>query len=128
MNNNVSRGFKQMPAIQGLRAIAFICIFLHHSGIEKYCGPLGPFGVSIFIILSGFLMGAKHISNDTKLSFSPLFAIRKIVKLYPLHIITMVMCIVYLMVTSQFIDNTKLALQTVLHTFLIQIWSPDPSI
>ena len=42
----------QLKSLQGVRALAFAGIFSSHCG----CSDLGAWGVSVFFILSGFLM------------------------------------------------------------------------
>lgn len=103
-----AKKFVKIPALQGLRAIAFLCVFFHHSGLGILCTPLGPFGVSVFIVLSGFLMGGKYIANNVELSFNPMFAIKKISQLYPLHIITLVLSIGFCLLSTEVIDCYKL--------------------
>lgn len=44
-----------LPQFQGLRAVAFGAIFISHLGIGNF-GALGAWGVSVFLVLSGFLM------------------------------------------------------------------------
>ena len=43
-------------SLQGIRAIAFLGIFLYHCELIE----TGPWGVSIFLILSGFLMSYNY--------------------------------------------------------------------
>lgn len=92
---------QKLDRLQALRAIAFIMIFMSHTGLTffRHCGE---WGVSVFIILSGFLMIYNYaqkteIVPDTLLqngsvgSDAPFknpfrFSIGKIKKLYPLHI------------------------------------------
>ena len=66
-------------SIQALRAIAFLAIFTYHCGIT----PGGPWGVSVFFVISGFCMYFSY--RDKCLSFSVkdnlFFAINKIKKL-----------------------------------------------
>ena len=93
MNNTNNR----IESLQALRAIAFIGIFLSHAGAPiKWI-----LGVSIFFVLSGFLLNYKH--SDELLDYSPKgmfkFSIDRIKKLYPLHIITMICAIVLEIVT-----------------------------
>lgn len=47
---------KKIQFLQGLRAIGFICIFLWHCGY----GNAGAYAVSLFIMLSGFLLMSKN--------------------------------------------------------------------
>lgn len=43
---------KLILSLQGLRAVAFLCIVLSHCGVPW----LGPWAISVFVALSGFLM------------------------------------------------------------------------
>ena len=95
--------FQRSASIQGLRCLAFICIFLHHSGLTGM-GSYGPFGVSIFIILSGTLMSANYLGNRKEAKFGAKFVWTKMKKLYPLHIITMLAMAVYVM----YLEDVKL--------------------
>lgn len=78
----------RIETLQILRAIAFLEIFLGHCGITFFTGA---FGVSIFIVLSGFCMGLNYLPKADKLRLSPVFnvknALGKVKKLYGLHLI-----------------------------------------
>ena len=54
MNNN-----EKIESLQAVRGIAFLGIFLKHTGISLFCA-LGDWGVSIFFVLSGFLMSVRY--------------------------------------------------------------------
>ncbi len=43
----------RLGQLQSLRALAFLGIFISHSGLSS---QLGAWGVSVFFVLSGFLM------------------------------------------------------------------------
>lgn len=124
-----------IDSLQALRSVAFIFIFLSHSGIHFFC-RIGEWGVSIFIVLSGFLMIYNYYqkteiaikSNNTnenektKLPFKNplLFSINKIKRLYPLHIITMIAGIII-----HFTDRKLIAVTLIPHLALIQILIPN---
>ena len=77
-----------IPSLQSLRAIAFLDIFLSHCELI----PTATIGVSLFLLLSGFLMAYQYQSRETGetgVLASARFAYRKIGKLYPLHITAM---------------------------------------
>ena len=122
---------KRIISLQGLRAVAFLGIFLSHVVGGKLTG-LGAWGVSVFLIMSGFLMAISYSSKNDNLKFSFHFAWKKIKRLYPLHICTMlVMFLIFLMII---LKNTEpisrifhLLGEIVLHTLLVQIWIPDPA-
>lgn len=46
MNNNANGRIKTLEV---LRALAFICVFLHHTGLKYF--KFGAGGVSVFLIL-----------------------------------------------------------------------------
>lgn len=81
----------KMNTLQILRAIAFFEIFFGHCGIAFFTGA---FGVSIFIVLSGFCMAVNYLPKAETLTRSPLdnvkSAIFKIRKLYGLHLLMLV--------------------------------------
>ena len=81
-------------SIQALRAFAFLGIFLSHAGARILKWP--QLGVSIFYVLSGYLMYFQYASKDIGCSIksNALFSGSKIKKLYPLHIVTMLCAIV----------------------------------
>lgn len=78
----------KIEGLQILRAIAFLEIFLGHCGVRFFTGA---FGVSIFMVLSGFCMAINYLPKiDTMkitLAGNVKFALSKIKKLYGLHLI-----------------------------------------
>ena len=68
-NNNLER----CDSIQGLRAIAFIAIFISHVGFNNL-GVLGAWGVSVFFVMSGFLMMNNYIKKNKNPEFGFKFA------------------------------------------------------
>lgn len=87
----VQKGRPMIKPLQGLRVIAFIAVFLSHA-IDT---PTGAWGVSLFIILSGFVMTYSYWDRSEEkgtlsIKDSISFSIRKIRSLYPLHIIMLV--------------------------------------
>lgn len=65
-------------------------VFLSHA-VWQF-GQLGYFGVSVFIIMSGFLMVKSNFAKDSIIvgvKENVGFAFNKIKKLYPLHILMM---------------------------------------
>ena len=105
-----------------LRVIAFTMVFLRHVITEKtlICGSLG---VSIFLVLSGFLMTYNYYDKLSFCSFSDVFkfAIRKIKKIYPLHILTTVLTILLFPSVTDFKFFTKV----LANLLLINAWIPD---
>lgn len=122
---------KKIDGLQGLRAVAFIAIFISHTSVGNY-SKLGAWGVSIFLVLSGFVMVYSYWNKRELISLMPKdvigFAWNKIKKLYPLHIVMMLSCILialYDVFIIHVLTIRKLIVDVVLHTFLLQIWIPD---
>lgn len=112
------------PQFQGLRAAAFAAIFLCHAGIGNF-GCLGAWGVSVFLVLSGFLMTVNYWNREIHGS-NISFARRKISKLLPLHLAAlsaMALIRVYSVVIG-FEEPQKLIIDVFLHCALVQIWIP----
>lgn len=112
----------KINAFQGLRAIAFISIFLAHTPLGNF-GYLGPWGVSVFFIMSGFLMTLSNLNKTETPKFGFRFAWNKIRSLYPLSIVTMLVMAIYAMHYGSGIVRTFFDMG--LHTLLIQIWIPN---
>ena len=115
-------------SIQALRFLSCLCIFLHHCSITNYIVYIG---VSVFFVMSGFLMYCNYITRDT-LSLSPVacarFSIKKIGKLYPLHILTMLIVLaldVYAVLYSGASATKSFFItETVANILLVQAWHP----
>lgn len=111
---------------QGLRAVAFSAIFISHLAIGNF-GVLGAWGVSVFMVLSGFLMMNSYWYREEDAVGCITFAYKKIKRLYVLHIVTM-LCMVVIRVYSILLgyeEYPKLFLDILLHTTLMQVWIPD---
>lgn len=119
-----AKGF--LLPLQGLRTIAFTAIFLSHARIGDF-GCLGAWGVSIFFVLSGFVMLYSYYNRETVLKpFDFGFVYHKINKLYPLHIATMMVCVFYEFY-GVILGNRSVfhLLQNIfLHITLTQVWIP----
>ena len=95
--------------IQGLRCLAFLGIFIEHCGINA----LGCWCVSVFFVMSGFLNGIKKSDQNVyslRIGEKIGGVFRKIKKLYPLHIVTLVLSIVvyYIVLNSRVVRNVFL--------------------
>lgn len=61
---------KKIDGLQGLRAVAFIAIFISHTSVGNY-SKLGAWGVSIFLVLSGFVMVYSYWNKREMISLMP---------------------------------------------------------
>ena len=119
-------------SLQALRALAFLGIFFSHANFFINWSGLG---VSIFFVLSGFLLmhryGEKELFPSIKRNLT--FSVNRIRKLYPLHIITM-LCTVVLFIID--IANRGATIRSVVgllgkiavNITLTQTWVPHTSI
>lgn len=90
---------KRIQSFDGLRTIAFAMVFLSHLSARllplNYFG-IGANGVSIFIILSGFLTAYKHYNKKNQNIIKEgmrIYSI-KLKKFYPIHMITFLFALV----------------------------------
>ena len=93
-------------SFQGLRTLAFLCIFLSHTDIVFLASSdLGAWGVSVFLMLSGFLMLINYYKKDRITSISLIsnfkFSLKKLSKLYSLHILLMLTALPFAIRTLQ---------------------------
>lgn len=116
-------------SIQALRFLACLCIFSHHCYITDNVF----WGVSVFFVLSGFMMTQSYFNRDA-LSQSPkaalAFSIKKIGKLYPLHILTMLPVLalaLYLRDPAQ-TALSDIAIQVTENVLLLQAWSSENAV
>lgn len=124
-------GDQKIESLQALRGIAFWGIFLSHAGINFSWSKLG---VSIFFVLSGFLLSYKYHDCDKKYSFKECvrFSYERTKKLYGLHIVTMIIRLiapVYLLALSfSKQEACSLVIKTFLNVLLLQTWIPILSV
>lgn len=120
---------KKIMALEGLRGIAFLGVFLCHSNaFDNRLSCLGAWGVSIFLILTGFVMmysyyGKNRITN-VSLKDNFLFAKKKIQRLYLLHVICTVAMVPFMMFGNDAESIPTILLNIVLNLLLIQSWFP----
>lgn len=112
---------EKITSFQGLRAVAFLAIFVSHAGIAPV-SFLGAWGVSIFLCLSGFLMALRYYPNPKK-SGGIALAKKKISKLYPLHVVMRMFAAIYGIIA---LDSSlpDVAIGIIIQTLLIQSWIP----
>lgn len=127
MNNSTKNN--KIDSLQALRTIAFLGIFFSHSTFFIKWPKLG---VSVFFVLSGFLMMYTYEQKEFSLSLKNniSFSLNKIKKLYPLHIITMLFAIalnIFILLRFGYTaDSIKtLIMEIALNLTLMQSWYPD---
>lgn len=108
-----------ISSLQSLRFLFAIMIFLHHF---KGLFPAGgACGVSFFIILSGFVMSAGYGEKVEQTNFKYKgFILKRLIRIYPLHILCLLGYIVIRILYLSFSDYLKL----IPNLFLLQSWIP----
>ncbi|RJQ75159.1 acyltransferase [Pseudonocardiaceae bacterium YIM PH 21723] len=91
------QSLRRLPGLTGLRFPLAFAVFLAHAtafvgpyrgngpgGILRFMWPLGYGGVSVFFVLSGFVLTWSARERDTPAAFWR----RRIVKIFPVHLVT----------------------------------------
>ena len=118
---------KRLESIQGLRAIAIIMVFLAHteSFIDEELiifSDLGELGVYIFIVISGVLLAISEKKfQHSSLSENVLYALKKLRKLYWLHVLTWS---IVLVITWNDMSLVRKAIYSIFNLTLTQDWIP----
>ena len=119
---------QKIQTLQSLRGLAFMGIFLSHLGLAK----LGAWSVSVFFILSGFVMYYSYENKTLACSIidNVLFAIKKVKRLYPLHLLMLMAALVF-MAAGFFLHSERSSTvivsdisQICLNTMLLQTFVP----
>lgn len=72
-----------IPSLDGIRAVAFLIVFIAHSGAKTFIP--GGFGVTIFFFLSGYLITTllRLEYNKTESVNLPLFYVKRVLRIFP---------------------------------------------
>lgn len=116
---------KMILPLQAVRAIACLMIFMYH-GIGSRIQFAGVWGVSVFFVLSGFILVYSYwdrLMISPTIKESATFSWNKIKKLFPLHVIMLIVGLIRELLQEQ---------DTIIHYVmklgltipLLQTWSP----
>ena len=122
---------KKISSFQGLRGVAQMLIIISHCNVvthincENIFKYFGCLGVTLFIVLSGFLeMKSLETSNEPYLYRFK----RKISKFYWLHILTLMMAIPLTIKGLLSGEVTKWLLKFICNIALLQSWFPSSGV
>lgn len=120
LKTNQSDSNRQFGALQSLRGLFAIFIFLHHTGVFQAGGDMG---VAFFLVLSGFVMTSGYGNRVLERHFRLLpYMRRRMARLFPLHLACFIMAVA-IMPTSL---SPAGALPLLCNLALVQSWVPAP--
>lgn len=127
MQNN-----KRISAFQGLRGYAILMIFISHCnyilnehGINCLTW-LGGLGVSIFIMLSGYLLAFQNHETSSIISIEKVKNSLK--RFYPLHIFTLLVSLPFCIDAFLHENVIKQGIKLMLNALLLQAWIPSSGV
>jgi peptidoglycan/LPS O-acetylase OafA/YrhL len=126
----------QLDALTGARGIAAWYVVLYHirlSFADSIPAPImhflakGYLAVDLFFVLSGFVMWLTYGQKFARdgLSAAPEFYIKRVARIYPLHIFVLISVLLYvamLWITGRYNPATYPITEFPLHVFLVQNW------
>ena len=88
---------KRIQSLQALRGIAFLLIFASHcTFIEGFASAWGAIGVSIFVVLQGFVVTFNQKFREEGYILKPLpYMLKRVNKIYPLHLLMLAVRVTY---------------------------------
>ena len=127
-HNQQNRQGNQVRTLIALRFFAVMLIVIHHLRYLFIPSLLnnenfGILGVTFFLILSGFVISLSY-SRFTRIADSFYFLWNRIVRIYPLHIITFFICLFIFFLRGFSIDIST----AVINVFLLQSFFPSKDI
>jgi len=117
-----------LPSLTSMRVFAALCVAVHHTrhvwahfSVTDWLGQVGWLGVPFFFILSGFVLMWGY---DTRRGMGDFF-IRRIVRIYPLHLATLVFVLLcYFSFGRPLPGNVGNLVGTLASFFLLHGWVP----
>ena len=128
LSDNNSKS-KLLTHLQAIRAFAFISIVICHSRIlNNSLDCLGPWGVSLFFVLSGFVMIYSYYDKQrikkVSLISNVKFAFVKLKRIWLLHILCTCAMLVFCLFGTHTEALWRVIVKFLLNTVWIQEWFP----
>lgn len=118
---------ERINSISAVRALACLGVFIAHIGF-RISDAIGKCSVSIFLVLSGFVMIYSYYGRNRITKFSvvdnAMFAYRRIKGLYPLYLLTTCLMTVFLFVGQDKTPISQAVVKTIMNLFIVQEWLP----
>ena len=103
---------KELIGVQYLRGIAAMLVVLHHLYFSNT--QLGPFGVKIFFVISGFVMWHTTAAANTS---TTVFWRRRIVRIVPLYWMFLSILVAIALSAPQYLKSTIITPENVIKSF-----------
>lgn len=118
ITSTASSTITRLDSLTGIRTIAVALVFWHHGNeYSDDWASSGMVGVSLFYMLSGFVMAWTDRKGDTARQFYQ----RRFARIYPSYLVACILAFALLVVVDEFRWSDLAALT------LLQAWVPDPS-
>jgi peptidoglycan/LPS O-acetylase OafA/YrhL len=99
------QALRRFPVLDGIRAIAILLVFTAHPAYQHFWPVFhGANGVTIFFVLSGFLITTLALREESRSGWLDLkaFYIRRICRIYPLYTVVLLLyCVLLLLLGFQ---------------------------
>ena len=103
---------KELIGVQYLRGIAAMLVVLHHLYFQST--QLGPYGVKVFFVISGFVMWHTTLLADISVTA---FWRRRIVRIVPLYWIFLSILLAVALFAPQYLNSTVVTPETVIKSY-----------
>jgi len=77
----IGAGRAYFPAFDGIRAVAILAVFINHYSVLSY----GHLGVSVFLVLSGFLITGVLLRSRDQVDRWKTFYMRRTLRIFPVY-------------------------------------------
>lgn len=126
---------KRFEAFQGLRAMAFLLVFISHSChyLSLPVGEHGAIGVELFFVLSGFLveLSCKTSEGKSLISQAVSYTRKKLQKFYGLHLILILPALLPVVIKQLIGEGDgwlAILFKLAVNALLVQSWIPENSV
>ncbi|CAB4714559.1 unannotated protein [freshwater metagenome] len=105
---------RYFPELDGIRAVSILLVFTVHVGTPFWAQVNGGTGVSIFFVLSGFLITTLALREEASRGRLDLraFYVRRIFRIYPLYFTVLAMYAVLLLGLGLFEDRREVFIRS----------------
>lgn len=118
---------ERLWGLEVLRCLAFIAVVISHAGYDEL-NEYGAWGVSVFFVLSGFLLSYNYVDSgrikETSFKSNLKFMFKKISRLYPLHVICTLLMLPFCFFGAHSEGNLFVMIKLILNLLMIQEWFP----